>query len=185
MKQPAKAPRANTATAKPKKKKNRVELDIEARERKRDNKRRGHKAGSRANPDAAKNQSGSSAQKTDPRIGSKKAVPLVVETVFNNANKAKKTPKPQAEAKPQLPPEEELTLLENDPRLDSLLDKIDDGETLSAEDQSYVDQTLDRIDVLMELLGIELGDEDDEVKEEEKNEDMMQLLKRGNPKDGF
>jgi ribosome assembly protein YihI (activator of Der GTPase) len=36
----------------------------------------------------------------------------------------------------------------------------------------------------MEILGIELGeDEDDE--EEEKNEDMMQLLKRGNPKEGF
>src|SRR5471032_1504950 len=184
MKQPAKAPRANTATAKPKKKKNRVELDIEARQRKRDNKRRGRKAGSRANPDAAKDQNASGAKKSDPRIGSKKAVPLVVETVFNNATKAKKAVKPQAEAQPKLPPEEELTLLENDPRLDSLLDKLDDGETLSAEDQSYVDQTLDRIDVLMELLGIELGDEDDEV-EEEKNEDMMQLLKRGNPKDGF
>ena len=186
MKQPAKAPSANTATAKPKKKKNRVELDIEARQRKRDNKRRGRKAGSRANPDAAKEQNAAGGKKADPRIGSKKAVPLVVETVFNNATKAKKAAKPQAEAKPQLPPEEELTQLENDPRLDSLLDKLDDGETLSAEDQSYVDQTLDRIDVLMELLGIELGDEDDEVdEEEEKKEDMMQLLKRGNPKDGF
>ncbi|TPG57346.1 Der GTPase-activating protein YihI [Ewingella americana] len=190
MKQPAKAPRANTATAKPKRKKNRVELDIEARERKRDNKRRGHKAGSRANPDAEKKQNGAAGKKTDPRIGSKKSVPLVVETVFNNAPKAKKAPKPQqveAEIKtqPQLPPEEELTLLENDPRLDSLLDKLDDGEKLSAEDQSYVDQTLDRIDALMELLGIELGDEDDEVDEKTKNEDMMQLLKRGDPKEGF
>src|SRR5471032_3424159 len=187
MKQPAKAPRANTATAKPKRKKNRVELDIEARERKRDNKRRGHKAGSRANPDAEKKQNGAAGKKTDPRIGSKKSVPLVVETVFNNAPKAKKAPKPQVEAetKPQLPPEEELTLLENDPRLDSLLDKLDDGEKLSAEDQSYVDQTLDRIDALMELLGIELGDEDDEVEEKTKNEDMMQLLKRGDPKEGF
>lgn len=184
MKQPAKAPRANTATAKPKRKKNRVELDIEARARKRDNRRRGHKAGSRANPDAEKSQASAAAKNADPRIGSKKAVPLVIETVFNNAPKAKKTVKPEAPAKPKLPPEEELTLLENDPRLDSLLDKIDDGETLSAEDQSYVDQTLDRIDVLMELLGIELGDEDEEA-EEEKNEDMMQLLKRGNPKDGF
>jgi hypothetical protein len=187
MKQPAKAPRANTATAKPKKKKNRVELDIEARERKRDNRRRGHKAGSRTNPDGEKNQKNAPGKNADPRIGSKKAVPLVIETVFNNAPKAKKIPKPrvEAEAKPQLPPEEELTLLENDPRLDSLLDKIDDGEKLNAEDQSYVDQTLDRIDALMELLGIELGDEDDEVDEKTKNEDMMQLLKRGEPKEGF
>lgn len=183
MKQPAKAPRAKTATAKTKKK-SRVELDIEARERKRDNKRRGHKAGSRANPDAAQNQNGSGAKKADPRIGSKKAVPLIVETVTNNAAKAKKAAQPKEDAKPKMTPEEELTLLENDERLDSLLDLIDDGKALSAEDQAYVDQTLDRIDVLMEILGIELGDDEDD-EEEEKNEDMMQLLKRGNPKDGF
>ncbi|WP_369789282.1 Der GTPase-activating protein YihI [Rouxiella sp. WC2420] len=176
MNQSAKAPRAKAATSKTKKK-SRVELDIEARERKRDNKRRGHKPGSRANPDADKNQS-ASAKKSDPRIGSKKAVPLIVETVFNNAPKVEKAPKPKKEAKPVLPPEEELTLLENDARLDSLLDLIDDGKTLSAEDQSYVDQTLDRIDVLMELLGIELGDEDDE--DEEQGENMYRLLKGGN-----
>ncbi|MFU2315335.1 Der GTPase-activating protein YihI [Rahnella sp. PCH160] len=184
MKQPAKAPRANTATTKTKKK-NRVELDIEARERKRDNKRRGHKAGSRANPGAAQNQSGSDAKKSDPRIGSKKAVPLIIETVTNNAAKAKKAAQPKQDATPKMSPQEELTLLENDARLDSLLDLIDDGKALSAEDQAYVDQTLDRIDVLMEILGIELGDDEDEEEEEEKNEDMMQLLKRGNPKDGF
>ncbi len=179
MNQPAKAPRAKAATSKTKKK-SRVELDIEARERKRDNKRRGHKPGSRANPDAEKNQS-AAAKNADPRIGSKKAVPLIVETVFNNAPKAQKVqkaPKPKQEAKPVLPPEEELTLLENDARLDSLLDLLDEGKALSAEDQSYVDQTLDRIDVLMEQLGIELGDEDDE--DEEQGENMYRLLKGGN-----
>ncbi|CAM3739238.1 GTPase-activating protein [Rouxiella silvae] len=176
MNQSAKAPRAKAATSKTKKK-SRVELDIEARERKRDNKRRGHKPGSRANPDAEKNAS-ASAKKSDPRIGSKKAVPLIVETVFNNSPKPKKVAKPKQEAKPALPPEEELTLLENDARLDSLLDQLDEGKTLSAEDQSYVDQTLDRIDVLMELLGIELGDEDDE--DEEQGENMYRLLKGGN-----
>jgi hypothetical protein len=66
--------------------------------------------------------------------------------------------------------------------LDALLDRIDDGETLSAEDQKYVDQTLDRIDALMEQLGIALGDDDDE-EEEEKREDILKLLKGGNPKD--
>lgn len=177
MNQPAKAPRAKTATSKTKKK-SRVELDIEARERKRDNKRRGHKPGSRANPEGGKNTSSTNDKKADPRIGSKKAVPLVVETVLNNAPKAKKVVKPVVEAKPALPPEEELTLLENDARLDSLLDQLDEGKTLSAEDQSYVDQTLDRIDVLMELLGIELGDEDDE--DEEAGENMYRLLKGGN-----
>lgn len=103
---------------------------------------------------------------------------MIVETVFNNSPKAEKAPKPKKEAKPVLTPEEELTLLENDARLDSLLDLLDEGKTLSAEDQSYVDQTLDRIDVLMEMLGIELGDEDDE--DEEQGENMYRLLKGGN-----
>ena len=180
MNQSAKAPRAKAATSKTKKK-SRVELDIEARDRKRDNKRRGHKAGSRANPDADKNKSGSGNKNADPRIGSKKAVPLVIETVYSDKPKAQKAEKPKKEAKPAavaLPPEEELTLLENDARLDSLLDLLDEGKALSAEDQSYVDQTLDRIDVLMELLGIELGDEDDE--DEEQGENMYRLLKGGN-----
>ncbi|WP_045049701.1 Der GTPase-activating protein YihI [Rouxiella chamberiensis] len=177
MNQSAKAPRAKAATSKTKKK-SRVELDIEARDRKRDNKHRGHKPGSRANPDADKNKSGTAGKKTDPRIGSKKAVPLIVETVYKEKPKAQKAEKPKKDAAPVLPPEEELTLLENDARLDSLLDLLDEGKTLSAEDQSYVDQTLDRIDVLMELLGIELGDEDDE--DEEQGENMYRLLKGGN-----
>ncbi len=98
--------------------------------------------------------------------------------------KAKPQPKPKAEAKPRLSPEEELAKLENDERLNALLDRIDDGETLNAQEQAYVDKTLDRIDVLMDVLGIELGDEDDE-EEEEKQEDILKLLKGGNPKDAF
>lgn len=181
MNQSSKAPRAKAAAPKTKKK-SRVELDLEARERKRQKKRRGLVAGSRANPESAQSKAAAQ-EKRDPRLGSKKPVPLVVETVYGNA---KKKPAPQKETKPRLSPEEELAMLENDPRLDALLDKLDDGETLSAEDQAFVDQTLDRIDVLMELLGIELGDdEDDEIDEEEPKEDMFQLLKRGNPKDAF
>ncbi|SUI62037.1 Der GTPase-activating protein YihI [Serratia quinivorans] len=108
---------------------------------------------------------------------------MPVALVVEDKPKAKLQPKPKAEAKPKprLTPEEELAKLENDERLDALLDRIDDGETLSAEDQKYVDQTLDRIDALMEQLGIELGDDDEE--EEEKQEDILKLLKGGNPKD--
>jgi ribosome assembly protein YihI (activator of Der GTPase) len=178
MNQSPKAPRAKAATAK-NKKKSRVELDLEARERKRQKKHRGHVSGSRTNVDADKNAANAQRKNADPRLGSKKPVPLLVETVN------KKAVKPKPEEKPRLSPEEELTKLENDPRLDALLDKLDDGETLNAEDQAFVDLTLDRIDVLMDQLGIELGDEDDEVDEVEKNEDMLQLLKRGNPKDVF
>ncbi|CAI1193052.1 MULTISPECIES: Der GTPase-activating protein YihI [Serratia] len=180
MNQPSKAPRAprsSAATSKTKKK-SRVELDQEARERKRLKKRRGLASGSRTQVESANQKNKADAQTKDPRIGSKVPVALVVEA----KPKTKPQPKPKAEAKPRLSPEEELAKLENDERLDALLDRIDDGETLSAEDQSYVDQTLDRIDALMEQLGIELGDDEDD-EEEEKKEDILKLLKGGNPKD--
>lgn len=180
MNQPSKAPRAprsSAATSKTKKK-SRVELDQEARERKRLKKRRGLASGSRTQVESANQKNKADAQTKDPRIGSKVPVALVVEA----KPKAKPQPKPKAEAKPRLSPEEELAKLENDERLDALLDRIDDGETLSAEDQSYVDQTLDRIDALMEQLGIELGDDEDD-EEEEKKEDILKLLRGGNPKD--
>ncbi len=181
MNQPSKAPRApRSSAATPKtKKKSRAELDQEAREHKRQKKRRGLASGSRTQVESANQKNKAAAQAKDPRIGSKVPVALVVE----DKPKAKPQPKPKAEAKPKprLTPEEELAKLENDERLDALLDRIDDGETLNAEDQAYVDQTLDRIDALMEQLGIELGDDDEE--EEEKREDILKLLKGGNPKE--
>ncbi|WP_076943909.1 Der GTPase-activating protein YihI [Serratia oryzae] len=181
MNQPSKAPRApRSSAATPKsKKKSRVELDQEARERKRLKKRRGHASGSRTQVESANQKNKAAEQPKDPRIGSKVPVALVVDAKA----KAKPQPKPKAAAKPRLTPEEELAKLENDERLDALLDRLDDGDTLNAEDQAYVEQTLDRIDALMEQLGIELGDEDDEV--EEKQEDILKLLKSGNPKDVF
>lgn len=181
MNQPSKAPRApRSSAATPKsKKKSRVELDQEARERKRLKKRRGHASGSRTQVESANQKNKAAEQPKDPRIGSKVPVALVVEAKA----KDKPQPKPKAAAKPRLSPEEELAKLENDERLDALLDRLDDGATLNAEDQAYVEQTLDRIDALMEQLGIELGDEDDEV--EEKQEDILKLLKSGNPKDVF
>jgi ribosome assembly protein YihI (activator of Der GTPase) len=72
-----------------------------------------------------------------------------------------------------LTPEEELAKLENDERLDALLDRLENGETLSAEDQGWLDASLDRIDELMEQLGIVMDDAEDEQAEE----DMYRLLK--------
>ncbi|GAB7262936.1 hypothetical protein DZS_47700 [Dickeya ananatis] len=82
----------------------------------------------------------------------------------------------------RLSPQEELDMLENDPRLDDLLDRLEKGETLPAKEQSWLDETLDRIDILMEQLGISLDDDDED---EQQEEDMLQLLRRGNPKDGY
>ncbi|MFM7948209.1 Der GTPase-activating protein YihI [Hafnia paralvei] len=174
-----KTPKAKTSAPK-QKRKTRVELDLEARARKRQKKHRGNKSGGRANPETTNKKTTDSAKAIDPRIGSKVPVPLVATEVKKPKAKA-----PKPEVKKRLSPEEELTQLENDPRLDALLIRLDDGEELNKEEQTYVDNMLDRIDELMEELGIELGDEDDEVDEEEPKEDIVKLLKRGNPKDVF
>jgi len=151
--------------------KTREELNQEARDRKRDKKHRGHAAGSRA---SGGDSSGASAKKQkDPRIGSKTPVPLGV----TNAPVTRQH-KPKSE-KPMLSPQAELDLLENDERLDALLERLEEGETLNAEEQSWVDAKLDRIDELMQKLGLSYDDEEEE-EEEEKQEDMMRLLKGGN-----
>lgn len=138
--------------------KTREELDQEARDRKRQKKRRGHAPGSRA---AGGNTTS----------GSKTPIPLGV------TEKVTKQHKPKSE-KPMLSPQAELELLETDERLDALLERLEAGETLSAEEQSWVDAKLDRIDELMQKLGLSY-DDDEEEEEDEKQEDMMRLL-RGN-----
>ncbi|MCS5781890.1 GTPase-activating protein [Klebsiella pneumoniae subsp. pneumoniae] len=104
----------------------------------------------------------------------KKPIPL---GVSESSVPAPKQHKPKSE-KPMLSPQAELELLENDERLDALLERLEEGGTLNAEEQSWVDAKLDRIDELMQQLGLSYDDEDEE--EEERQEDMMRLLKGGN-----
>ncbi|WP_406908393.1 Der GTPase-activating protein YihI [Citrobacter freundii] len=152
--------------------KTREEINQEARDRKRQKKHRGHAAGSRASGSEGASGGGNQNKKKDPRIGSKTPIPLGV------TEKVTKQHKPKSE-KPMLSPQAELDLLETDERLDALLERLEAGETLSAEDQSWVDAKLDRIDELMQKLGLSYDDEE-EGEEEEKQEDMMRLLKGGN-----
>ncbi|WP_034943106.1 Der GTPase-activating protein YihI [Erwinia oleae] len=173
MKQPARKPLDKKPAAKAKRKPSREEINVAAREQKRDKKHRGHPSGSRANPKAATQKGGSEAKVADPRIGSKKPVALGPISAESKPLKPKKEAKP---AKPVLSAEEELAMLENDERLDTLLDRLENGDTLSADDQAWLDQSLDRIDVLMEQLGIAL---DDDMEDEEAEEDMYRLLKGG------
>nr|EHL6943986.1 Der GTPase-activating protein YihI [Citrobacter freundii]EHL6952615.1 Der GTPase-activating protein YihI [Citrobacter freundii] len=152
--------------------KTREEINQEARDRKRQKKHRGHAAGSRASGSEGVSGGGNQNKQKDPRIGSKTPIPLDV------TEKVTKQHKPKSE-KPMLSPQAELDLLETDERLDALLERLEAGETLSAEDQSWVDAKLDRIDELMQKLGLSYDDEEEE-EEEEKQEDMMRLLKGGN-----
>ncbi|MGL5708367.1 MAG: Der GTPase-activating protein YihI [Aeromonas sp.] len=141
----------------------RKESDIsaqEGRERKRAAKRKGLKAGSRQQVEKPKNKSGNS-QSKDPRIGSRKPVVLVVD----DKQKKPAAPKAVKEKKLVMTPEQELASIENDDRLNDLLDRLDAGETLAAAEQAWVDQRVDRYQELMEELGIidNDDDEDDEL----------------------
>lgn len=138
----------------------RKESDVsaqEGRERKRAAKRKGLKAGSRQQVEQSNNKSGNS-QSKDPRIGSRKPVVLVVD------DKQKKLAAPKAvkEKKLVMTPEQELASIENDDRLNDLLDRLDAGETLEAAEQAWVDQRVDRYQELMDELGIIDNDDDED-----------------------
>ncbi|EEX49531.1 hypothetical protein HMPREF0621_1886 [Pasteurella dagmatis ATCC 43325] len=143
---------------KPGKKLTRYELDAKAREDKKKRKHKGLASGSRhsATENNANNQA---LEKKDPRIGSRKKVPLIVEFV-NKPEKGMTIPPMKLEEKaPKLDPMLELEQLENNECLNQLLDELDAGKTLNADDQKFVDECLDRIAQLMDELGI--SDEED------------------------
>ena len=128
----------------------------EGRERKRAAKRKGLKSGSRQQLE----QSGknNNKQAKDPRIGSRKPVALILDE-----KKTKSVaPKPPKERNLVMTPEQELASIENDDRLNDLLDRLDTGETLEAAEQSWVDQRVDRYQELMDELGIIDNDEEED-----------------------
>lgn len=82
--------------------------------------------------------------KKDPKIGSKKPIEL------------RPAPKPDVKVKIRkfATPAAELAALEADERLHTLLERLDNDEKLSAEDQEFVNNTMARHAVLCDLLGI-------------------------------
>lgn len=122
-------------------------------------KTKGRKPGSRFNISSAKGQPSASGGKgiEDPRVGSKKPIQLI--TPSQLAEEA--APKPaQFDRKAALA---ELASIENDERLQALLDRADDGEDLTASEARYVDERTERFAQLAEQLGIELDDSDDDL----------------------
>ena len=129
----------------------------EGRERKRAAKRKGLKAGSRQQVEQS-GKKGGTKQAKDPRIGSRKPVALIVEEKGGKPV----APKPAKEKKLVMTPEQELASIENDDRLNALLDSLDAGETLEAAEQAWVDQRVDRYQELMDELGIIDNDDDED-----------------------
>ena len=115
---------------------------------------KGQKPGQRHNVSSTKtaSTSGTEGQKTDPRKGSRRKIPLV-----------NPVEKPEVKA---LTPAEELHQLEQDQRLQALVERFEQGETLSEQEQAYLDEKSDRYEQLAEQLGIDL-DDDDEWDDEE------------------
>ncbi|MGL4207189.1 MAG: Der GTPase-activating protein YihI [Aeromonadaceae bacterium] len=132
----------------------------EGRERKRAAKRKGLKAGSRQQVEQQKGKSAGK-QAKDPRIGSRKPVALIVEEKGTKSTVSKAV----KEKKLVMTPEQELASIENDDRLNDLLDRLDAGETLEAAEQAWVDQRVDRYQELMNELGIIDNDDDEEIDE--------------------
>jgi ribosome assembly protein YihI (activator of Der GTPase) len=105
----------------------------------------GKPAGSRNNPEQSKDSRTGSGHLKDPRLGSKKPVPLIV-------NEKPITTAPSKEK--YFSPTQELNSIEQDERLMSLLEKSDAGTRLNKEDKQYADSQVARHKELCDLLGI-------------------------------
>lgn len=138
----------------------RSESDVEGRLRKKAKKHKGLKSGAR-NSTGSKAQQVSGKAPRDPRLGSKKKIPLIVEAKAVTSK-----------AQRLLNAEQELALIEQDAQFNVLLARLDEGEKLGAGLQKYVDEKLDRIEVLMKELGLDTEDDFDDVDDDEEDNDF-------------
>ena len=132
----------------------------QGRERKRKAKRKGLNPGSRHNVGGDNKGGGVQKAPKDPRLGSRKPVALVQEDAARDTVAAVRA-RPSVKAN-KLTPEQELEALENDERLNTLLDRVEEGDKLGKEDKAWLDRTLARHQQLLEQLGLLDEEEDDE-----------------------
>jgi len=156
----------------------------EARNKKRKDKLKGNKAGNRNAIERKKGAQQSQRQaKNDKRLGSKKAIELVPNeqpqkqikpkvvmqpkakviksTVAANTQEPVKN-KTQSPVVEKLSPEKEIEAIENNDRVNDLLELVEAEQTLSKTDQTWLDQQMERHQELMK----ELGWMDDEGEED-------------------
>ncbi len=164
-----KKPEIGAVKARPGKKLTRYELDAKAREEKRKRKHKGLNSGSRHSA-AANADKSSQPEAKDPRIGSRKKVPLMVEFVNKPEEGLFIQPAKTNEKSPALDPMLELEQLENNECLNNLLDQLDAGKVLSKANKAFVDECLDRIAQLMDELGIS--------DEEEGEDDLLRTFEK-------
>jgi ribosome assembly protein YihI (activator of Der GTPase) len=114
----------------------------------------GKPSGTRNNPEQTSNHSQQSKGQLDPRIGSKKPIPLIVD------EKPEKTL-----VKPTFfSPAKELESIEQNERFNTLLDNLDSNQPLTREEQAFVNKLTQRHKELCGLLGV-TDDESEEPKD--------------------
>lgn len=116
---------------------------------KRNKKTLGKPAGTRNNPEQTSSQSRPSKTVRDPRVGSKKPIPLIVDD----------KPKVKVTKPTFFSPAQELESIEQNERFAMLLEKLDADAALSREEKAFVNKLTARHQELCDLLGI--ADEDD------------------------
>jgi len=141
-----------------------------AGEDKRKSKLKGNKAGARNAIESTQTQQQNAKQAANnKRLGSQKAVRLVPDqgspAAPEKVTKATPQSKQQAltkEAAVKLSPEKELAAIENDERLNALLEQLDSEESISSTDKSWMNKQTLRHQQLMKQLGWldEEGEED-------------------------
>lgn len=131
-------------------------------------KKTGRPAGSRHSQADEKNNGKTNTADLDPRTGSKKLISLLAEPKQSNTKTVKKK---------FFSPREELDALESDNQLQALLDKLDNGDKLSHQQQAFVDTSLARHKVLCKLLGLDQEEEEEEDNDSKNaNDDPMAAL---------
>ncbi len=111
--------------------------------------KKGKVAGNRQNPEREINKRGANTGPTNPKVGSKTKIDL---SKYENTGQAAENNHSKV-SKKQLY-KAELHSIENDKKLDALLDKQEQGE-LNKSDAAYVKQKSERYAFLCKMLGIE------------------------------
>ncbi|QBF83138.1 Der GTPase-activating protein YihI [Shewanella maritima] len=134
----------------------------------------GRKSGNRHNEALLKTQNANNAASAsqDPRHGSKKPVSLTLPSSITEPLK------PKAK-QPKLTDEQKLLKLEEDPRLNKLLDMLEEGRSLSDTDQAWLDQQLDTIEQLMKRLGMDESEPEVETRKPASDDELFDRFESG------
>lgn len=112
-------------------------------------------------------------KKTNPKLGSKKPIsllpadkPQVKEVKQVDHSKTKPSAKLTKAGPAVLTPEQELANIESDERLIELVERVQEGELLSGKEAKYFNKQMERLDQLLEKLGIDPDSDNDEDEDE-------------------